>query len=125
LAEFIEMGHFAATLRRLRQTYATRRAQLLQTLAPLLSGGAVQITGAAQGLHLCLRLPTQVDDAAIAQRLESEGVTVRPLSAYCLQRRDVRGLLIGYGYAQPALIEPSAQRIVRVVQDALAQHGAR
>ncbi|MGQ9724480.1 MAG: MocR-like pyridoxine biosynthesis transcription factor PdxR, partial [Tepidimonas sp.] len=107
LAEFIEMGHFASALRRTRQTYAARRAQLLQALAPLLDAADVQITGAAQGLHLCLRLPAATDDRAIADRLAAEGVTVRPLSAYCLQRRDLRGLLIGYGYAQPAQIEPS------------------
>ncbi len=30
---------------------------------------------------------------------------VRPLSAYCLQRSDARGLVIGYGYAPLADIE--------------------
>lgn len=119
LAEFIEMGHFAAALRRTRQTYAARRAQLLQALEPLLHTGQVQLTGAAQGLHLCLRLPLAVDDRAIAEQLAAEGISVRPLSAYCLQRRDLRGLLIGYGYAQPQLIEPCARRIVAVVQQAL------
>lgn len=119
LAEFIEMGHFAAALRRTRQTYAGRRAQLLHALAPLLDAEGVHITGAAQGLHLCLRLPLTVDDRAVADALAAEGISVRPLSAYCLQRRDLRGLLIGYGYAQPAQIEPSARRIVAAVQRAL------
>jgi len=119
LAEFIEMGHFAAALRRTRQTYAGRRTQLLQALAPLLQLPQVQITGAAQGLHLCLRLPATTDDRAIADQLAAEGITVRPLSAYCLQRSDLRGLLIGYGYAQPAQIDPCARRLVAAVQRAL------
>ncbi|MFN4194188.1 MAG: hypothetical protein ACK4FR_14770, partial [Tabrizicola sp.] len=119
LAEFIEMGHFAAALRRTRQTYAGRRAQLLHALAPLLDAEGVHITGAAQGLHLCLRLPLTVDDRAVADALAAEGISVRPLSAYCLGRRDLRGLLVGYGYAQPALIEPSTRRIVHRVREAL------
>ncbi|WP_143890474.1 PLP-dependent aminotransferase family protein [Tepidimonas alkaliphilus] len=119
LAEFIELGHLASALRRARQVYAARRAQLLQALQPLLAQPGVALNGAAQGLHLCLQLPSCVDDAAIAERLATEGITVRPLSAYCLTRGDLRGLLIGYGYAQPALIEPCARRLAEVVQQAL------
>jgi GntR family transcriptional regulator/MocR family aminotransferase len=33
------------------------------------------------------------------------GLTVRPLSAYCLERQDAKGLVIGYGYAPLAEIE--------------------
>ena len=57
------------------------------------------ISGAEQGLHLCLRLPSHADDKALAQRLAQQGLTVRPLSAYCLARNDLKGLVIGYGYA--------------------------
>jgi len=101
LAEFIEMGHFASSLRRARQTYAERRHCLLEALRPVLGDGpdAPRISGAEQGLHLCLRLPLAVDDQALARRLAQQGLTVRPLSAYCLQRQDLRGLVIGYGYA--------------------------
>ncbi|MDW8335845.1 MAG: PLP-dependent aminotransferase family protein [Tepidimonas sp.] len=120
LAEFIELGHFAHALRRARQTYAARRALLLQALQPLLAHPGVALHGAAQGLHLCLRLPPDIDDAALAQQLAAQGITVRPLSAYCLQRRDLRGLVIGYGYAAPALIAPCAERLVSTVQAALA-----
>ena len=119
LAEFMELGHFATALRRARQTYAARRAALLQALQPLLACTGVRLSGAAQGLHLCLHLPATVDDRALAATLAREGLSVRPLSAYCLQRRDWRGLLIGYGYAQPKLIEPSARRITEAVQQAL------
>ena len=115
LAEFIEMGHFAAALRRARSSYAQRRACLLAALQPCLAAGA-WISGAEQGLHLCLRLPTTVDDARLAQHIGRLGLTVRPLSAYCLQRTDLRGLVIGYGYAPLLSIQqfgrPLAQAIV-------------
>jgi GntR family transcriptional regulator/MocR family aminotransferase len=98
LAEFIELGHFASSLRRSRQSYAQRRQCLLEALQPCL-GKHAQITGAEQGLHLCLRLPIQVDDKALARRIGELGLIVRALSAYCLKRTDVKGLVIGYGYA--------------------------
>ena len=98
LAEFIEMGHFSSALRRARQSYAERRVALLEALKPALSQ-QVCISGAEQGLHLCLRLPPHTDDRALAQRLAQQGLTVRPLSAYCLARKDLKGLVIGYGYA--------------------------
>jgi GntR family transcriptional regulator / MocR family aminotransferase len=113
LAEFIDMGHFSTALRRARQTYALRRNALIAALAPCLSPlpqrgpqqqqqlqpDGIYISGAEQGIHLCLRLPGAVDDQALAARASSHGMTVRPLSAYCLHRRDCSGLVIGYGYA--------------------------
>ena len=107
------MGHFASTLRRARADYAQRRQALLNALAPCLSTGSdisteelgACVHGTDQGLHLCLRLPTTMDDQQVAQRIAGHGLTVRPLSAYCLQRQDLRGLVIGYGYAPLAQIE--------------------
>jgi GntR family transcriptional regulator/MocR family aminotransferase len=101
LAEFIEMGHFASALRRSRQSYAERRESLLQALQPLLKAGVAYISGADQGLHLCLRLKPGSDDQALAQQAAAKGLTVRPLSAYCLARKDLSGLVVGYGYANP------------------------
>ena len=115
LAEFIEMGHFSSALRRARQSYAERRRCLLEALKPCL-GSRAQITGAEQGLHLCLRLSSAVDDAALAHRIEQLGMTVRPLSSYCLQRSDVKGLVIGYGYASLSEIERLGPRLASVIK---------
>lgn len=123
LAEFIEMGHFASALRRARQTYAERRKTLLEALAPCLSDGATGafVSGAEQGLHLCLRLPARVDDRELAQRLEERhGLVARPLSAYCLSRDDLRGLIIGYGYAPLSGIAQHGPRLAEAVCQALA-----
>jgi GntR family transcriptional regulator/MocR family aminotransferase len=109
LAEFIEMGHFASSLRRARQSYAQRRRALVQALQPIPLGG--WIAGAEQGLHLCLRLPASLDDVELARHIGTLGLTVRPLSAYCLARRDLRGLIIGYGYAPLADIARHGKRL--------------
>ncbi len=119
LAEFIDMGHFAGALRKARQSYAQRRQSLLTALQPCL-GAHAQITGAEQGLHLCLRLPDAIDDRALAQQIGKHGLTVRPLSAYCLKRQDIKGLVIGYGYAPLAEIKHFGPVLARLLNQALA-----
>jgi GntR family transcriptional regulator/MocR family aminotransferase len=123
LAEFIDMGHFASALRKARQSYAQRRASLLAALQPCL-GPLAQITGAEQGLHLCLRLPDTLDDKALAQHIGKLGLTVRPLSAYCLQRTLMRGLIIGYGYAPLNEIEHFGPLLARTIANALSRSSA-
>ena len=119
LAEFIEMGYFASALRRARQGYAERRQCLLAALQPCL-GPYAHISGAEQGLHLCVRLPPTLDDKALAQRLGELGLTVRALSAYCLQRTDAKGLVIGYGYATLTDIAHYGPLVAQAIAGALA-----
>jgi GntR family transcriptional regulator / MocR family aminotransferase len=122
LAEFIEMGHFSSALRRARQSYAERRQCLLEALRPVL-GAADQpprISGAEQGLHLCLRLPAHAKDQTIARSLARQGLTVRPLSSYCIERQDLQGLVIGYGYAPLTDIQRCGPLIAQAVRQAMA-----
>jgi len=44
---------------------------------------------------------------------------VRPLSAYCLQRSDLKGLVIGYGYAPLADIARCGPVLAQAVRQAL------
>lgn len=120
LAEFIELGHFARSLRRARQSYAQRRQCLLEALAPCL-GDQAQITGAEQGLHLCVRLPATLDDQALAKRIGEKGLIVRPLSAYCIERSDAKGLVIGYGYAPLSEIKHYGPVLAKILCKELAQ----
>jgi GntR family transcriptional regulator/MocR family aminotransferase len=118
LAEFIDMGHFASALRRARQSYGQRRQSLLAALQPCL-GTQARITGAEQGLHLCLRLPDSLNDEALAQQLRQSGLVVRALSRYCLHRKDLKGLVIGYGYAPLAEIERFGPVLAKALTHAL------
>jgi GntR family transcriptional regulator/MocR family aminotransferase len=120
LAEFIALGHFASSLRRARHSYAERRHCLLAALQPCL-GQHATISGAEQGLHLCLRLPPSVDDKALALRIGGLGMTVRALSAYCLARTDAKGLVIGYGYAPLADIARYGPVLAKAIKAELAR----
>lgn len=114
LAEFIEMGHFSAALKKARLSYGLRRKVLLASLEPCLAHGAV-MAGAEQGLHLCIRLPSFAKDYLLAQQLEQQGVIVRPLSSYCIQKPALQGLVVGYGYATPQQISSHGPLISQAV----------
>ncbi len=120
LAEFIEMGHFSTALRDARHSYAERRRCLLEALKPCL-GALAHISGADQGLHLCVNLPVAVDDKGLAQRIGAMGLTVRALSAYCVERKDLRGIVIGYGYAPLAEIQRYGPILAKAISAALAR----
>lgn len=114
LAEFIEMGHFSAALKKARFSYGHRRKALLASLEPSLEYGA-EIAGADQGLHLCLRLPAWAHDKLLTQHLEQQGVIVRPLSNYCIRQPALQGLVVGYGYANPQQISSHGPLITQAV----------
>ena len=61
-----------------------------------------------------------MDDRALAHALGQQGLTVRPLSAYCLQRDDIRGLAVGYGYASLASIARHGAALRTGIEQALA-----
>jgi GntR family transcriptional regulator/MocR family aminotransferase len=123
MAEFIELGHFQSTIRQARATYAQRRQALLQALAPCL-GLQAHISGTEQGLHLCLHLPHDLDDVALAQQAQDHGLTVRALSRYAIARNDLRGLVIGYGYAPLEAIQKDGPVLAQLVLRALRHRHA-
>jgi GntR family transcriptional regulator / MocR family aminotransferase len=100
MARFIDEGHYAAHLRRLRHEYRSRREALVLALhqhLPELAepGCAAQILGGWRGMHLSLALPPAVDDQALALRCAALGVTVIPLSVYAVATA-TSGLLLSY-----------------------------
>ncbi|ROR07846.1 PLP-dependent aminotransferase family protein [Erwinia sp. JUb26] len=95
LAEFIREGHYAAHVRKMRQLYSRRRAELVRVIRDTLGEGFIAQQSNA-GLHLVLSLPADIDDVALSAELEQNGVLTRPLSAYYLLGNARRGLLLGY-----------------------------
>ncbi|MEB3767383.1 PLP-dependent aminotransferase family protein [Acinetobacter sp. MD2] len=98
LAEFIQDGHYAAHIRRMRLLYGKRRAFLIELIQRYLGADYVHEYDNAAGLHLVLKLPTDADDVAIASAALARDVKVRPLSQYYLHAhaRAQKGLLMGF-----------------------------
>ena len=98
LAEFIQKGHYAAHIRRMRLLYGKRRQFLMDLIRRYLGDAFVHEYDEASGLHLVLKLPTGCDDVAIATNALAHGVKVRPLSQYYMHSHAhaQRGLLLGF-----------------------------
>jgi GntR family transcriptional regulator/MocR family aminotransferase len=113
LARFIARGDFDRHVRRARLVYRRRRDRLLAALERRLPDLAVE--GIAAGVHLLLRLPPGVDDAAVADAADRAGIRVPPLSSFRLAPSSHGGLVIGYGRLHEDAVEPAVDAIARVV----------
>ena len=97
LADFIEQGHFATHVRKVKQVYSDRRELLVSTLQPIF-GNSASISEEASGMHLVIELPVSANDIQLTARAAELGLVVRPLSSYFLGTPRRKGLMVGYAY---------------------------
>jgi GntR family transcriptional regulator/MocR family aminotransferase len=122
LTDFIDLGHFAAHIRKVRQAYGEKREILVRTLRPII-GGVATISREASGLHLLIELPAGANDVALAALIATEGLVVRPLSSYYLGEARRRGLLVGYAYVPSHEMARHARRLGEVIKRGLRSYG--
>ena len=98
LAEFIREGHYEAHIRRMRLLYSKRHAFLIDLITRHLGADFLHEYNTAAGLHLILKLPSNMDDVLIASNALDQGVKVRALSQYYTKHYSTRqkGLLLGF-----------------------------
>ena len=113
LADFIDGGHFAAHLRRMRGVYEARRDAMIRAFREYLPDG-VTLGPIAAGMHTTLLVPRSAD-RALADAALRNGVRVMPLSRYALRSRAHRGLLLGYAALDESSIADGVARLARVI----------
>jgi GntR family transcriptional regulator/MocR family aminotransferase len=96
LSKFIQEGHFARHIRRLRAVYAERRSVLESSLRKLF-GSELEIVGDESGMHLTVLLPEGMNDVQIAFRAATRNLWLWPLSPYYLGDSPRSGFLLGFG----------------------------
>ncbi|WP_441288548.1 PLP-dependent aminotransferase family protein [Sorangium sp. KYC3313] len=125
LADFIDEGHFARHLRKLKQATRRRRDLLLAELGLLLPS-AVRARAPAGGSVLTLDLPAGVDDVAIVQALAARGVDALPLSRSTAARAPrAPGLILGFGAHSEGVLRDAARTLAAVVTQAIGAGEAR
>ena len=115
LADFIEEGHFARHVRRMRALYATRQAVLVEEARRELKG-LLEVETSAAGLHLMGWLPEGSDDRVAARAAEAHGVDAQPLSSFCLARPRRGGLILGYAAYDAAEIREGVKRLAAALR---------
>ena len=93
LAALLANGDYDRHLRRMRRQYEQRRNMLLTALRSTLP--SLQVSGVAAGLHLLIRLPDEVSETHVTERLTRQGILVTPLSRYQHRRTD-SGIVVGF-----------------------------
>jgi GntR family transcriptional regulator / MocR family aminotransferase len=96
LTDFMNEGHFARHIRRMRQLYAQRRSALVDALQREF-GSALEILGSEAGMHLAVILPKGLRDLEIAVRAASEKLYLWPLSPAYLGDSPRQGFILGFG----------------------------
>ena len=113
VASFLEEGHFARHLNRMRTLYRQRRQWLAEALLAANTPG-VQVELWAGGLHLLARL-IEGDDRPWATAAQAEGLAVQALSRWYLETPERQGLLLGFtNVASPAEAAELARRLARL-----------
>jgi len=95
VADFIDEGHYASHLRRMRGLYA-ERLQRFTTLLNEQLAHVLELGPSDAGMQLPVYLPQSIDDREVARRAEEYGMSLAPLSDYYLRECPQPGLLLGY-----------------------------
>lgn len=116
VARFIDEGHFARHLRRMRQLYRERGEALVEALRRTCAG-ALEVPVAETGMQLCARLSDDLLDTRVRDAAAARGVEVAALSDYALEGPAANGLVFGFGAVRPRAIREGAVALARALRE--------
>ena len=114
LADFIEEGHLERHLRRMRLHYDQRRQVLVQALNVHL-GDRVTILGENAGIHLMVRLHTELSDEEIICGASQMGVGMSTAKPYYLNAAPKGEFIFGYSALTVQQIQESIRSLAQVL----------
>lgn len=113
LADFIDEGHFARHIRRMRVHYGDLRRSLVEHLTEAF-GDALEISGDEAGMHLTVLLPDSCRDRELSDRAIDYKLALWPLSRSYLQGPR-QGFILGFGGLTTKEIPPAVQSLRQVL----------
>jgi len=115
LATFIDDGHFASHLRRMRKIYSERQNTFVQTAQSELKG-ILEIESAPAGMSLVAKLQNPLSDQDAVIRAKSVDIDIAAIGSYC--HLPIKTAKIHLGYTATNEIE--IHRGLKKLADALA-----
>jgi GntR family transcriptional regulator / MocR family aminotransferase len=110
LADFIEEGHLARHIRKMRVCYRERRSALVAGIQNEL-GSMVEVLGGDAGMHLAVALPDGSRDVELAERAGRQSLWVWPLSGSYMGKLSRPGFILGFGSTTVAEILPAVRKL--------------
>jgi GntR family transcriptional regulator / MocR family aminotransferase len=115
VATFMNEGHFARHIQRMRKLYGERREATARGLRKAL-GDHIAIDHQPGGMHLILRLKAFQSDTLLVQRLGQAGIYAEALSEWNVQSQTGPGLLLGFANIDSqASAEALGKRILQLL----------
>ncbi|HRW10584.1 MAG TPA: PLP-dependent aminotransferase family protein [Caldilineaceae bacterium] len=115
LSDFINEGHFARHIRRMRTLYAQRQQVLIEAIHEKLAT-YLTVDPTPAGLHLVGWLQKGMNDRVAADAAGEAGVEVAPISGYTLVSDVRHGLVLGYAMLDEGKIVEGVEKLRRVLQ---------
>lgn len=115
VAAFIQEGHFARHIQRMRKLYAERRELTASSLARVL-GERATLELQPGGMHLVLRLRGGKSDRQLVSRMRSDGLYAEALTDWTAGGAEVSALLLNFTNVDSAAVAESlASRVLRLI----------
>lgn len=120
LAAFIDEGHFATHLRRMREVYRERHEAFHEAAAKHL-GGLLDFRRSIAGFHVVGGFASPAldeDNATIAA--DAAGITVSPVGRFCIEPVERKGLILGVVAIDPRAIRKGVETLAGALEGARA-----
>lgn len=118
VTEFIDEGHFAVHVRRMRHIYFERHEALLAASRKKLAG-LLEVIPTESGLHTVGYLARRLSEGPASEAADQRGVAASPLGRFAITPLQVNGLVLGFGSSPPKIIESGVQVLAQVLETQL------
>ena len=115
VADFINEGHFARHIRRMRSLYRARQDALVLAAREQL-GDLASVSASPTGMHLVAWLRAGIDDRHVARVAYEAGLEAAPLSLYCMNTSHPPALVLGYAAVGEDAIADAVRRLRDVLE---------
>jgi len=124
VAAFLEDGHFAAHIRRMRLLYRDQRDVLVAALKSRL-GAELTVNAPDQGMHLVAFTRKGLSDVVIERTARQHGVVVRAMSRLYVAATPRSALVLGFSGHPRQTIVPAVERLARAIDGLSAPRPGR
>jgi len=115
VAEFIDEGHFASHIRRMRRIYAERHEALCEAATKKLRG-LLDIVPTESGLHTIGHLRGNVSELDAWKAADARRITASPIARFSIAPVALSGLVLGFGGIAPAQIKAGVGVLAEVLE---------
>jgi GntR family transcriptional regulator/MocR family aminotransferase len=116
LTDFLNQGHFARHLRRMRSIYLARRDALISAIQRH-AADVLMLCNTDAGTHLVALLPNDVDDREVVRRAAEHRMYPKALSTCYATTGASTGLILGYGGSDECALTRGVQVLAEIIRE--------